>query len=85
VATATQKFRDEADPVRGFIAERVRRAPEVFTARADLYMAYQAWATVNGFSALSASRFYESLGAASELPLEYRVRQGIRGYVGIAV
>lgn len=92
VANATRRFRMEADPMRGFIEERVRshhpNDPH-FTPRTDIYTAYTVWANVNGFQAMSTQRFYESFVAACvdtlDNPIEDKIRTGIRGYKNITL
>lgn len=90
VTDATRKFKMEADPMRGFLDERVRsRHPNdpVWTPRTDVYMAYTTWASVNGFHQMSAQRFYEGFMAAAidtyAHPISDVIRQGVRGYKGI--
>lgn len=91
VTNATHRFKMEADPMRGFIEERIEgrhknNAP--FVKRNEIYNAYTTWATLNGFHQMSAQRFYESFVAAcvdSELLLEITVRDGYPGYRGIVL
>lgn len=92
VANATLRFKMEADPMRGYIEERVKsehptNAPHV--SRTEFYMAYTTWATVNGFHQMSAQRFYESFMAAVVDTVKYPVRDvtvhGVRGYKGIVL
>lgn len=90
VTIATERFKTEADPLRGFIEERIQgHHPNdpVFTPRTELYMAYTTWATVNGFHQMSAQRFYESFNMAATDALQYPVvvtaKKGIRGFRGI--
>jgi phage/plasmid-associated DNA primase len=92
VISATDKFKREADPMRGFIDERVEskhpnNAP--FIARTDIYNAYTTWATLNGFMQMSAQRFYESFMAAAvdtmEFPIKIAMRDGHRGFRGIVL
>lgn len=88
VVKATERFRREADPMQGFIEERVRNEPEVFTPRTELYTAYTAWAGVNGFHSMSAGRFYEAFTAAAltaELRPRITTNGGVRGYRGIGI
>src|SRR5687767_431817 len=49
VTSATQRFRREADPIRGFIDERIKTSINAFTPRSDIYGEYAAWASMNGF------------------------------------
>jgi putative DNA primase/helicase len=88
VVKATDRFRREADPMQGFIEERVQHDAEAFIARTDLYTAYTAWAGVNGFHSMSAGRFYEAFTAAA-LTAELRPRitalDGVRGYRNISI
>jgi putative DNA primase/helicase len=66
VRLATEHFRIEADPIRGYIAERIRtaRSESEWVNRTELYADYVAWAGTNGFQQMSNSRFYESLAPA---------------------
>jgi len=90
VADATRNFKMEADPIRGFIEERiVSKHPNdvVHVARTDIYMAYTTWSSLNGFHQMSAQRFYETFVAACVDALTYPVREvtisGVRGFKGI--
>lgn len=87
VANATEKFRREADPIRGFIDEKISPDEHRFTPRSDVYAEYVAWSTTNGFHPMSASRFYEAFvaAAAQSIRIASRIRDGIRGFVGIAI
>jgi len=91
VTTATERFRNEADPLRAFMEDRVsfhREYEGAFTARADVYGAYTAWAVLNGFHQMSAARFYESFVAGSidmAYPITPHMRNGVRGYRGITI
>jgi len=92
VLTATDRFKAEADPMRGFIDERVEfRHPTnaQHIPRTVFYEAYTTWSVVNGFHQMSAARFYESFAAAvvavSELPFRSATRDGVKGYIGVAV
>ena len=92
VLAATERFKMEADPMRGFIEERGsfhHQNDPVFTPRTDLYNAYVAWAAVNGFHQMSAQRFYESFTAAavdtSEFPVTTVKRDGVYGYRGVTI
>lgn len=88
VVNATERFRMEADPMRGFITERVRFTGERgFTPRMEVYTGYTTWAAINGFHQMSAQRFYESFGAAAldvgKVPIAETVLRGTRGFRGI--
>lgn len=89
VISATERFKLEADPLRAFIDERIKPNTNAFVERTEVYVAYTAWATVNGFHQMSAARFYESFLAALTDSHNYTVRivkrDGYRGYVGIAI
>lgn len=92
VQEATDKFKMEADPLRGFISERIVSRPPTnapFTPRTDIYTAYTTWAAINGFHTMSASRFYESFVAAVVDTCEYPVRvtthDGYPGFIGISL
>lgn len=88
VLKATERFKMEADPLRGFIEERIMFADE-FVARGDVYSAYSVWATLNGFHNMSAARFYESFLTAavdmSKQPVRSTARAGTRGFHGLAI
>ncbi len=88
VAAATERFKQEADPLRGFMEERMRFVHEVFTPRTPIYMAYTSWASVNGFHTMSAQRFYEQLisvatDMSNGIPIRTTARSGTKGFVGI--
>ena len=92
VLKATERFKMEADPLRGFIEERITfEHPNnpTFVARADVYGAYSAWAAMNGFHQMSAQRFYESFVSAatdtSHYPIVPVLRQGTRGFRGMQI
>jgi putative DNA primase/helicase len=92
VAIATERFKMDADPMRGFIEERTKfHHPNdpVFTARTDIYSAYATWAVMNGFHQMSAQRFYESFTAACvyviHFPVKYIKLHGFLGYRGISI
>lgn len=92
VARATDRFKMEADPLRGFIEERIEaRHPNnaPFISRTDVYNAYATWAALNGFHQMSAQRFYESFTAAlidsSEFPVRIITRDGTRGFAGMVL
>lgn len=82
----------EADPMRGFIEERTafhHANDPVFTGRTEIYNAYVGWAAMNGFHQMSAQRFYESFLTAavdsSGYPVMAKMREGVRGYSGVAL
>lgn len=91
VASATDRFKREADPMRGFIDERIEAvhpnsAP--FVPRTDVYNGYTTWAAVNGFHQMSASRFYESFVAAatdSGINVRSLTVRGVNGYRGFVI
>lgn len=92
VANATRRFRMEADPMRGFIEERiVSKHPNDphWIPRGDVYNAYTAWSALNGFQNMSAQRFYESFVAACVDTLDYpvteRKKNGERGFINVAL
>jgi putative DNA primase/helicase len=90
VKAATDHFRKEADPIRGYISERLREVPDYksWTGRTEIYADYVAWAGTNGFSQMSNSRFYEQLNAAmpDALPRAIPVlRDGYPGYRTITI
>lgn len=88
VAIATERFKMEADPMRGFIEERVDFS-NGFTPRTEVYLAYSAWAGINGFHQMSAQRFYEGFVSASvdmsPTPIGLMVHAGVRGFRGVKV
>lgn len=90
VTDATRKFKMEADPLRGFIEERIEFRHEndsTFTPRTDVYTGYTSWAVINGFHQMSAQRFYESFMAAAVDTTKYPLRmvtvKGVQGYRGM--
>lgn len=90
VLHATERFKQEADPVRAFIEEACRAQhpnSASFTARMEFYVAYTAWAGMNGFHQMAAARFYESFLAAaidqSDAPIRAVTVAGNRGFKGI--
>jgi phage/plasmid-associated DNA primase len=91
VAAATERFKTEADPMRGFIGERIEAVHpnnSPFIPRTDVYNAYTPWATINGFHLMSASRFYESfMAAATDSGISIRTLRidGVNGYRGIVI
>jgi P4 family phage/plasmid primase-like protien len=92
VVAATERFKMEADPMRGFIEERItscqpNNSPVV--PRTEVYLAYTMWAQLNGFHPMSAHRFYESFMAALTDVVEYPVRaitvHGTQAFRGISI
>ena len=79
----------EADPMRGFIQEAIAWDAHVFTPRTDVYTAYCAYAAVNGFHQMSASRFYEGfMSAATDMSntgIKPVTVDGYPGYRGLTV
>jgi phage/plasmid-associated DNA primase len=82
----------EADPMRGFIEERVvfhHENNSAFAGRTEIYNAYVGWAAVNGFHQMSAQRFYESFLTAavdtSTFPVVPVTRDGFKGYRGVEI
>jgi len=92
VVNATERFKREADPLRGFIEERIRSEPpsqKAFTPRTDVYLAYSTWAAVAGYHQMSSQIFYEKFVAAVveglPNPMVAVTRGGIRGYRGVSI
>lgn len=91
VVSATANFKREADPLRGFIEERVRYQDDVFawTPRPDLYVAYSAWSSLNGYHLASSQVFHEKFTAAvvelAPHPVTVTKRQGTYGYKGVSI
>ena len=87
VVEATKRFREEADPIRGFMQDRITRGGREFIERSAVYVAYSMWASSNGFMQMSASRFYESFAAAcaTEYPVKAVKLNGVFGYRGIGL
>lgn len=87
VSNATRHFRMEADPMRGFIEDRVVGDEWNFVPRTDVYNAYTVWAGLNGFQPMSAQRFYEAFVATCvegiNNVVNSRTRNGVRGILGI--
>lgn len=89
VAEATERFKVEADPMRGFIEERIAFGGDNAMPRTEVYSAYTTWAVVNGFHQMSAQRFYESFLAASTVSTQQPLRDvrlnGTRVYRGLSL
>jgi putative DNA primase/helicase len=91
VTNATENFKKEADPLRGFIDECIELLGDdspFHVSRTEIYSAYTTYATRNGFHHMSAARFYEGfLAAVSGLGVGLRMatRHGVRGYYGARV
>lgn len=88
VRLATARFREVADPVRGFLAEKLVADPDGWLPRTALYDAYADWTEEQGGAPLRAAGFYERLRAAASDTLGVRVedrqRKGVRGFKGLA-
>ena len=91
VRQATDRFKQEADPMRSFIDECIEaRHPDnsPLIPRTDVYNRYTGWAALNGFHQMSASRFYESFVAAAidcNINAQPRMYEGVRGYKGFVI
>jgi len=92
VANATADFKRSADPMRGFIEDRLEsKHPHdtTFVPRTEVYNAYTTWAAQNGFMQMSAQRFYEAFTMAAVEGMQYPVRiirvDGVNGYRGISI
>ncbi len=91
VISATARFKTEADPLRGFISERLEFTNEIkpFVGRSDIYMAYTMWASTNGYHQIAASRFYTEVEAAiidtTPHPFKAVTVHGTRGYRGVVL
>jgi P4 family phage/plasmid primase-like protien len=88
VAEAEDRFRRHADPVRGFLAERVVADPYYgWVDRADLHHAYRAWTQEAGVAVLPAQRFNEKLNEVHVelfgVPRSSTKRRGRPGWAGI--
>jgi putative DNA primase/helicase len=90
VINATQRFKQEADPLRAFLDECVvSKHPNdtAFVPRTEFYVRYTSWGSANGFHQMSAARFYESLLAAAADAFEFPVKSvktnGVFGYRGM--
>lgn len=85
VVSATERFKQEADPLRGFIRERVREvtweAP--FIPRTDFYTAFVVYSSANGFHQMAANRFYEQFISAIDYSVKPITVHGVLGYKGI--
>ncbi len=92
VEAATQRFKTEADPIRGFIAENIEFVHPnnaEFVPRTEVYVRYGLWASANGYHEMSATRFYAELTAAIIDTTPHRfttpTRHGTIGFKGIAL
>ena len=84
---AETEFRRHADPVRGFLDERVVADSYGWISRAHLHANFRYWATDSGIGVLSAKRFAEKVREVhmeilGQACLESK-RQGNRGWSGI--
>ena len=86
VVNATERFRKEADPIRGYVEDRLTVTHgRDFTARADVYADYAAWAATNGYHSMAATRFYEQLTTVLAGQITPTKRMGERGFRGITI
>ena len=89
VISATERFKMEADPLRGFLEDRIVSDPHAFTPRTEIYVTYTVWASLNGFHPMSAQVFYEKFMVAAvdtfTTPIALRTVHGARGYRGVAI
>lgn len=87
ITAAETEFRRHADPVRGFLSERVIGDREAWVSRASLHAAFKEWATEAGLGALSAKRFAEKVREVHVEIFGYThveaKRTGDRGWSGI--
>jgi len=83
VRAATEEYREEMDPLAGFLADACFMAPEVRAKSALLYQQYQAWAEANGEPPLSNRQFGRRLSDCGLQPI--RFVGGTRGWQGIAL
>lgn len=86
VVAATERFRKEADPIRGYVEDRltVTRGRD-FTSRPDVYADYAAWAATNGYHNMAATRFYEQLTTVLAGQITPAKREGERGFRGMTI
>lgn len=81
VEKSTRTFRVEADPMQAFIEERIKVNIDNLILRTELYAEYKMWCALNGYSPLSAFRFYEGFmqtapNVFSSEVKQYRKKQG---------
>ena len=87
VSEAETNFRRHADPVRGFLSEKVIADRNAWTSRTNLHAALKMWATDSGLGVLSAKRFAEKVREVHVEIFGYAhsetKRGGVRGWSGI--
>jgi DNA polymerase-1 len=88
VEKATVAFRYAADPVRAFLADRLKPAPDSWLPKPEIYEGYTRWTEETGHKPMASGRFYEQFEAAAEdafgYPIATRIRKGTRGFLGVA-
>ena len=86
VAAATERFRKEADPIRGYVEERLTvTGGRERVSRADVYADYSAWAATNGYHSMAASRFYEQLTTVLAGRITYTIARGEKSFRGMVI
>lgn len=59
VSRSTRAYREDENPLAGFMASHVEMAPDDFLPRTDLLKSYLAWAKSAGVEPLNRNTFYE--------------------------
>ncbi len=87
VVEATNEYRQEMDPIAGYVGERCKLDPDAWTASAELFKDYEKWAEENGERhPLPASEFSKHLVNRYGCKSERRSHEGkkqVRGLTGI--
>lgn len=82
-AEAYQRFADESDPIRGFLAETTRKAEGEFVIRDKVWEIYKLWTEESGIrKALSRTKLYAGLENAGWRAIK---RKGARGFADRAL
>lgn len=83
VREATEKYRDDADPIRTFLNETYAtfNSGQHWSPRTSVYASYVQWMNEAGHRALGRSHFYDALESANgSISVTHSIRQGTRGY-----
>lgn len=79
---ALDEFARHSDRVRLFLAETTEADPDAFTARSELFAAFEEWARQNRRQTLGRHRFFDHVDTAGYRQAK---RQGVRGFVGLSL
>jgi putative DNA primase/helicase len=79
VRKATLEYRNEMDPLRGFLADCCALVPAAWTLSASLRSEYERWARQNGEEMIDAARFHDGLRQHGCQPHRRELGRGWRG------